>query len=164
MPAVGLNDIQDTRKQQIKDVVKEIKNTKAITRNSFKNTSRTIQTTESGYQIPFFTTNYTQNSAITPTSSGNSFTQSNPPETKSMWVGLAYLFKVVQMQGMLMNDLPSKQSLINEARLRDLAIKEFFLQRNYDAIGDGSGTVAVVTSVTGGVFTGTTAAIVTGKP
>lgn len=158
MSAVGLSDIPDTRKQQISDVVKNIKNTITKTLSSFKAGSRTIDTTQSGYQIPFFVTNYAGNSAITPTSAGNSFQQSLPPETKSMWVGVSYTFKVMQAQGMLLNDLNAPNSLVSEATLKRMAIEEYMLQRNYDAIGDGYGTRAIVTSVAGGLFTGTTAA------
>lgn len=158
MSAVGLPDIPDTRTQQIKKMVKAVKETTTKTLDSFNKSTRTVAGQQGGYQIPFFSTYYSGNSAISPTSTGNSFRQSNPPETISMYVGLAYAFKVIQAQGMLLNDMNSKESLVSEMRLKKMAIEDFMKHQNYYAIGDGSGTVAVVTTVTGGVFTGTTAA------
>lgn len=161
MSAVGIENIPDTRKQQIKDMVGNIRNTMTLTLNSFKKSKRE-RITQTGYQIPYFVQDYSGNTALAPRSGSNSFLQSNPPDTASMWVGLAYTFKVIQAQGMLLNDLSTKQSLINEMKLRTLAIENYMKARNYDAIGDGTGSRARVTSVTNpggtGVFTGTTAA------
>ena len=158
MSAVGIENIPDTRKQQIKEMVGNIRNSVTLGLNSLKNSSRKINTTQTGYQIPYFVQGYTGNTALAPRSGSNSFLQSNPPETKSMWVGLSYNFKVMQAQGMLLNDLNSKESLISEMKLRSLAIEDFMKQLNYDFYGDGTGTRARVTSVAAGTFTGTTAA------
>lgn len=156
MSSVGYADIPDTRKQHLKDYVAGIKEELTPTLDSFTETARKVDGDQAGYQVPFFATSYSGNSAITPDNS--SFRQSNPPQTVSMWVGLAYMFKVMQIQGMLLNDLSNKQSIIKETRLREMAISDFMKHQNYWAIGDRSGSVAFVTSVAAGVFTGHTAA------
>lgn len=156
MSAVAYTDIPDTQRQHIKDSVSSLKEYMTPTLTSFKKSMRKVVGGERGYQIPFFPNYYTGNSYLAPTSSGNSFAQSVPPTSLSMWVGLAYQGKVLQTQGMLLNDLSQKQSIINEARLRELAIEDFMKHQNYYSIGSGTGVLAVTTSNTGGTFTGTT--------
>jgi hypothetical protein len=53
--------------------------------------------------------------------------------------------------------MDKKESLISEATLRELRIENFMKHQNYYSIGDGTGTLAVTTSNTGGTFTGTIA-------
>jgi hypothetical protein len=156
MSAVDYTDVIDTRKQHLKDTAKSIKEAMTPTLTSYKTSSRTVQGDQGGYQIPFFRDYYSGNGALSPDSTGNSFRQSTPPQTLSMWVGLAYMSKVLQIQGMLMNDLSSKQSIINEARLRELGIEDFMKHQNYYAIGTGTGVLAVTVTNTGGTFTGRT--------
>jgi hypothetical protein len=156
MSAVGYTNIPDSQKQHIKDAMKGIKEKMTPTLDSFKMSQRKVVGGQRGYQIPFFSTYYSGNSAITPDDS--SFRQSNPPESVSMWVGLAYAAKVVQTQGMLLNDMTQKQSLVKETTLKSMAIEDFMKHQEYYAIGDGSGALAYVTSVAGGTLTCHTAA------
>lgn len=156
MSAVAYTDIPDTQRQHIKDSVASIKEYMTPTYDSFKKSTRTVVGGQRGYQIPFFPHYYTGNSYLTPDSTGNSFNQSVPPTSLSMWVGLAYMGKVMQTQGMLLNDLSQKQSIINEARLRELALEDFWKHINYYSIGSGTGVLAVVAA-------GTTATSLVGR-
>lgn len=158
MAEVQYTDMPDVLRQNIKDTVKSVREYMTPTLNSFKNDTSKVFVGENGYQIPMFLTDYGQNSYLTPGSSGNSYQVPVAPTTKSMWAGVAYQGKTLYNDGFLLDDLSSKQSLIKATQLRELAIENFMKYQNYYAIGDGTGAVAYVTSVTGGTFTGTTAA------
>jgi len=134
MSAVGYQNIPDTRKDQVKDFVQKFQDTSTITWKSFKMSTRVVSGQEGGYRIPFITLP-SGNSAIAPNSSENSFRQSNPSESFSMWVGLAYMFRVVQAQGMLMNDANSKESMISMAQLVQYHLQDFWKHQNYYSIG-----------------------------
>jgi len=160
MAEVTYTDIPDTQKQQIKDTVTNIRELMTPTYNSFDSSTRTVSGGQQGYQIPFFVTDYGQNSYLAPGAANNSFMQPVAPTTQSMWVGLAYPGKALYTDGILLETMDTKASLIKEAQLRRLAIENYMKHMNYYAIGDnyGYGILAVTTSNTGGTFTGTTAA------
>lgn len=163
MAEVTYTDLPDTQRQHIADTVKTIREYMTPTLDSFTKSNRKIMGGQQGYQIPFFTSDYAQNSALSPGASGNSFAQPIAPVSESMWVGLAFQGKAMYTDGIFLDTMDQKESLISEADLRELAIENFMKYQNYYAIGDnyGYGIVAVVSSVTGGVFTGTTAAQLT---
>lgn len=160
MAEVTYTDLPDTQRQQIKDAVKTIKEYKCPTLDSFQNSTRTVTGGQQGYQIPFFVTDYSQNSYLSPGANGNSFAQPVAPQSESMFVGLAYPGKAMYTDGIFLDTMDTKASLIKESQLRTLAIENYMKHMNYYAIGDnnGYGILAVTTSNTGGVFTGTTAA------
>ncbi len=161
MAEIQYTDLPDTQRQHIADTVKTIREYMTPTFDSFTKSNRKIAGGQQGYQIPFYTNDYGQNSYMSPGPSGNSFQQPTAPQSESMWVGVAFQGKVMYSDGMFLDTMDKKESLIKEADLRELAIENFMKYQNYYSIGDGSGVVAVVSSVTGGVFTGTTAAQLT---
>lgn len=163
MAEIQYTDMPDTQRQHIADTVKTIREYMTPTLDSFTKSNRTIVGGQQGYQIPFFVSDYGQNSYLSPGATGNSFQQPIAPVSQSMWVGLAFQGKAMYTDGIFLDTMDKKESLINEAQLRELAIENFMKYQNYYSIGDnyGYGIVAVVTSVTGGVFTGTTAAQLT---
>lgn len=160
MAEVQYTDLPDTQKQHIAETVKTIREYMTPTLDSFTKSARTIAGGEQGYQIPFFVTDYGQNSYLSPGSPGNSFQQPIAPLSKSMFVGLAFQGKAMYTDGIFLDTMDKKESLINEAQLRELAIENFMKHQNYYAIGDnyGYGILAVTSTNTGGLFTGTTAA------
>lgn len=159
MAEVQYTDLPDTQAQQIKQTVASIREYMTPTYDSFDESSRTTTGGQQGYQMAFFVTDYGQNSYLSP-GSGNSFQQPVGPISKSMWVGLAYPGKALFTDGIFLDTMDTKASLIKNAQLRDLAIENYMKHLNYYAVGDnyGYGILAVVSSVSGGVFTGTTAA------
>ncbi len=160
MAEVQYTDLPDTQKQQIKEEVAVIREYMTPTYNSFDQSTRTVSGGQQGYQIPFFVSDYGQNSYLSPGPSGNSFMQPIAPTSESMWVGLAYPGKAMYSDGIFLDSMDTKASLIKNAQLRRLAIENYMKHMNYYAIGDnyGYGILAVTTSNTGGTFTGTTAA------
>lgn len=160
MAEVQFTDLPDTQKQHIAETVKNIREMMTPTLDSFTKSARTIPGGQQGYQIPFFVTDYGQNSYLSPGSAGNSFQQPIAPTSQSMWVGVAFQGKALYTDGIFLDTMDKKESLINEAKLRELAIENFMKHQNYYAIGDNYryGILAVTTSNTGGTFTGTTAA------
>ncbi len=158
MAEVQYTDLPDTQRQHIAATVETIREYMTPTLDSFTKSARTIMGGQQGYQIPFYITDYGQNSYLSPGASGNSFAQPIAPVSQSMWVGVAYQAATFYTDGSLLDSMDKKESLISEADLRELRLENFMKYQNYYSIGDGSGTVAVVSSVTGGVFTGTTAA------
>lgn len=160
MPEVQYTDLPDTQRQHIADTVKTIREYMTPTLDSFTKSARTVTGGQQGYQIPFFVSDYGQNSYLAPGATGNSFMQPIAPTSQSMWVGLAYQGKAMYTDGIFLDTMDKKESLIKEAQLRELAIENFMKHQNYYAIGDnyGYGILAVTTSNTGGTFTGTTAA------
>lgn len=160
MAEVQYTDLPDTQRQQIKDEVAVIKEYMTPTYSSFEKSTRTVTGGQQGFQIPFFVSDYGQNSYLSPGPSGNSFMQPVAPTSESMWVGLAYPGKAMYTDGIFLDTMDTKASLIKNAQLRRLAIQNYMKHLNYYAIGDnyGYGILAVTTSNTGGTFTGTTAA------
>lgn len=158
MAEVQYTDLPDTQKQQIRDEVPLIKEYNCPTYDSFNSSTQTITGGQQGYQLAFFVSDYGQNSYLAPGPSGNSYVQPIAPTSESMWVGLAFPGKAMYTDGIFMDTMDTKASLIKNAQLRRLAIMNYMKHMNYYAIGDGTGTLAVVTSVAGGTFTGTTAA------
>lgn len=158
MAEISYTDLPDTQRQHIADTVKTIREYKTPTLDSFTKSERKVMGGQQGYQIPFFITDYGQNSYLTPGAAGNSYVQPIAPTSQSMWVGLSYQAKAMYTDGFMLETMDKKESLISEMDLREKAIENFMKHQNYYSIGDGSGVLAVVTSVTGGVFTGTTAA------
>jgi hypothetical protein len=160
MAEVEFSNLPDTQAQQIKREVATIREYMTPTYDSFDKSTRTRKGGQQGFQLPFFTTDYGQNSYLAPGASGNSFTDPVAPESASMWVGLAYPGKAMYTDGILMDTMDTEASLINYAQTRRLAIENYMKHLNYYAIGDnyGYGILAVTTSNTGGTFTGTTAA------
>jgi len=160
MAEVQYTDLPDTQRQHIADTVKTIREYMTPTLDSFTKSARTVAGGQQGYQIPFFVSDYGQNSYLAPGSTGNSFMQPIAPTSQSMWVGLAYQGKAMYTDGIFLDTMDKKESLIKEAQLRELAIENFMKHQNYYSIGDnyGYGILAVTTSNTGGTFTGTTAA------
>ncbi len=160
MAEVQYPDLPDTQKQQIKQEVATIREYMTPTYDSFDKSTRTRTGGQQGFQMAFFLTDYGQNSYLSPGASGNSFAQPISPTSTSMWVGLAYPGKAMYTDGIFMDTMDTEASLINNAQLRRLAIENYMKHLNYYAIGDnyGYGILAVVSSVTGGTFTGTTAA------
>ncbi len=158
MAEVVYADIPDTQRQHIKDTVANVREMNTPTLNSFKKSTKKVMGGQRGYQVPFFKSDYGQNSYLTPGSAGNSYVQPIAPKTTSMWIGLSYQACVFNEDGILLGDLTQKESIINAAKLRELRIENFMKHQNYYAIGAGNGVLAVVSSVTGGTFTGTTAA------
>lgn len=161
MAEVLYTDIPDTQAQQIKQKVANVREMNTPTYDSFEKSNRKIKIGQQGYQIPFFVTDYGQNSYLAP--GATSFSQPVAPTSKSMYVGLAYPGKALFTDGILLDTMDTKASLINEAQLRNLAIENYMKHMNYYAIGDnaGYGILAVTSSNTGGTFTGTTAAATT---
>lgn len=160
MAEVQFTDLPDTQAQQIKQTVASVREYMTPTYDSFDKSTRTRKGGQQGFQMSFFVTDYGQNSYLSPGANGNSFQQPVAPTSQSMWVGLAYPGKALYTDGIFMDTMDTKASLINAAQLRDLAIENYMKHLNYYAIGDnyGYGILAVVSSVSGGVFTGTTAA------
>lgn len=160
MAEVEYTDLPDTQRQHIADTVKTIREYMTPTLDSFTKSARTVAGGQQGYQIPFFVSDYGQNSYLSPGATGNSFQQPIAPTSQSMWVGLAYQGKAMYTDGIFLDTMDKKESLIKEAQLRELAIENFMKHQNYYSIGDnyGYGILAVTTSNTGGTFTGTTAA------
>jgi hypothetical protein len=160
MAEVEYTDLPDTQRQHIADTVKTIREYMTPTLDSFTKSARTVAGGQQGYQIPFFVSDYGQNSYLAPGATGNSFMQPIAPTSQSMWVGLAYQGKAMYTDGIFLDTMDKKESLIKEAQLRELAIENFMKHQNYYSIGDnyGYGILAVTTSNTGGTFTGTTAA------
>ena len=160
MAEVQYTDLPDTQRQHIKESVDPIREYMTPTYNSMDKSTRTVAGGQQGYQIAFFVTDYGQNSYLSPGATGNSFQQPVAPQSESMWVGLAYPGKAMYTDGIFLESMDTKESLIKNAQLRELAIENFMKHQNYYAIGDnyGYGILAVTTSNTGGLFTGTTAA------
>lgn len=160
MAEVQYTDAPDSQTQQIKREMTTIKEYECRTLDSYKSSTRKVMGGQQGFQIPFWVSDYGQNSYLSPGASGNSFQQPIAPTSQSMWVGLAYPGKAMYTDGIFMETMDTKASLISNAQLRTMAIKNYMKHMNYYAIGDnfGYGILAVVSSVTGGVFTGTTAA------
>lgn len=160
MPEVQYTDLPDSQTQQIKREMTKIKEYATPTLDSFETSTRTVTGGQQGFQIPFYVSDYSQNSYLAPGASGNSFTQPVAPTSESMWVGLAYPGKAMYTDGIFLDTMDTEASLIKNAQLRRLAIENYMKHMNYYAIGDnyGYGILAVVSSVTGGTFTGTTAA------
>ncbi len=160
MAEVEFSNLPDTQAQQIKREVATIREYMTPTYDSFDKSTRTRKGGQQGFQLPFFTTDYGQNSYLAPGASGNSFTDPVAPESASMWVGLAYPGKAMYTDGIFMDTMDTEASLINYAQTRRLAMENYMKHLNYYSIGDnyGYGILAVTTSNTGGTFTGTTAA------
>ncbi len=160
MPEVQFTDLPDSQTQQIKKEMVTIKEMATPTLDSFESTTRKVTGGQQGFQIPFFVTDYSQNSYLSPGATGNSFTQPVAPTSESMWVGLAYPGKAMYTDGIFLDTMDTEASLIQNSQLRRMAIENYMKHMNYYAIGDnfGYGILAVVSSVSGGVFTGTTAA------
>lgn len=160
MAEVAYTDLPDTQAQQIKQTVATVREYMTPTYDSFEKSSRTVTGGQQGYQMAFFVTDYGQNSYLAPGSGNNSFMQPVAPTSQSMWVGLAYPGKALYTDGIFLDTMDTKASLIKNAQLRDLAIENYMKHLNYYAIGDnfGYGILAVTSSNTGGTFTGTTAA------
>ncbi len=160
MAEVTFTDLPDTQAQQIKQTVATIREYMTPTYDSFEKTSRTRTGGQQGFQMAFFVTDYGQNSYLGPGANNNSFAAPVAPTSQSMWVGLAYPGKAMYTDGIFLDTMDTKASLIKNAQLRDLAIENYMKHLNYYAIGDnyGYGILAVTVSNTGGTFTGTTAA------
>ncbi len=160
MAEVVYDNLPDTQTQQINHEMTKIKEYTTRTLDSYKKSTRKRRGGQQGFQIPFYVSDYGQNSYLKPGPTGNSFVQPVPPESKSMWVGLAYPGKAMYTDGIFMASMETEASLINNMELRQLAIENYFKHMNYYAIGDnfGYGILGVVSSVSGGVLTCTTAA------
>ncbi len=160
MPEVNFNDLPDSQTQQIKKEMTMIKEYATITLDSYETSTRKVTGGQQGFQIPFYVSDYGQNSYLKPGASGNSFVQPVAPTSQSMYVGLAYPGKAMYTDGIFMDTMDTEASLINNAQLRRMAIENYMKHMNYYAIGDnyGYGILAVVSSVAGGVLTCTTAA------
>jgi len=158
MAEVQYTDMPDVLRQNIQPDVRSVREMMTPTLNSFKKTERKIAVGQNGYQIPLFLTDYGQNSYLSPGSAGNSYSQPVAPTTQSMWVGISYQAKAMYTDGFLLDDLSSKEALINATQLAEMAAENFFKYQNYYAIGVGNGAVAYVTSYAAGVLTCTTAA------
>ena len=160
MAEVAYTDLPDSQTQQIKKEMTMIKEYKTPTLDSFQTSTRKVTGGQQGFQIPFYVSDYGQNSYLAPGSPNNSFAQPVAPTSKSMWVGLAYPGKAMYTDGIFMDSMDTEASLINNAKLRRMAIENYMKHMNYYAIGDnyGYGILAVTVSNTGGTFTGTTAA------
>lgn len=160
MAEVQFTDVPDTQAQQIKQTVATVREYMTPTYDSFDTSTRTRTGGMQGFQMSFFVTDYGQNSYLAPGANGNSFQQPVSATSQSMFVGLAYPGKTMYTDGIFMDTMDTKASLISAAQLRDLAIENYMKHLNYYAIGDnyGYGILAVTTSNTGGTFTGTTAA------
>lgn len=162
MAEQAYTDIPDVMRQHVSDTVKYYREYEYPTLGSMKNSTQTVTGGQQGYQIVVQSTDYGQNGAIRPGGLTNSYVQPIPFETLSMWIGLAYQTMTTFEDGTLLDSLDTKEALIKSARLLEARIKNFMKYQNYYAIGDGTGAVAYVTSVTNaggeGVFTGTTAA------
>jgi len=160
MPEVQYTDLPDSQTQQIKKEMTMIKEYATPTLDSYQTSTRKVTGGQQGFQIPFFVSDYGQNSYLSPGASGNSFAQPVAPTSQSMYVGLAYPGKAMYTDGIFMETMDTEASLITNSKLRRMAIENYMKHMNYYAIGDnfGYGILAVVTSVTGGTFTGTTAA------
>lgn len=163
MAEVTYTDIPDTQAQQIKPTVAQVREYNIPTYDSFDKSTRTRTGGQQGFQMAFFVTDYGQNSYLAPGANNNSFMQPVAPTSQSMFVGLAYPGKALLTDGILLDTMDTKASLISELQLRDLALENYMKHLNYYAIGDnyGYGILAVTTSNTGGTFTGTTAAQLT---
>lgn len=163
MAELGYPDMPDTQKQHIDETVKIIREYMTWTLNSFTKSAKTVKGGQQGFQLPFWITDYGQNSYLTPGASGNSYAQPIPPTTQSMWVGLSFQAAALFTDGFFLDTMDMKESLISEGDLRELKMKNFLKHQNYYSIGDnyGYGILAVTTSNTGGTFTGTTAAQLT---
>ena len=158
MAEVQYTDMPDVLRQNIQPDVRSVREMMTPTLNSFKKTERKIAVGQNGYQIPLFLTEYGQNSYLSPGSAGNSYSQPVAPTTQSMWVGISYQAKAMYTDGFLLDDLSSKDALINATQLAEMSAENFFKYQNYYSIGVGNGAVGFVTSYAAGVLTCTTAA------
>lgn len=163
MAEVQYTDLPDTQKQQIDNTVKVIFERLTPTLDSFTKNTKVQSGGQQGWQIPFIVSDYGQNSYLSPGATGNSFAQPIAPTSQSMWVGTSYQGAVMYTDGTFLDTMDKEASLISEAKLRDIRMRNFLKHQNYYSIGDnyGYGILAVTTTNTGGTFTGTTAAQLT---
>ena len=165
MPATTYRDTPDIYKQNIKETVKQVKENRTYTMDSFKKSKRVIGG-QNGYQIPFFVTRYSGHTAWSPRGADGavtnlSFRPGVPEKTASMWVGQAYGETTVEVDLPEWNDMQKRQVFDTYARRKMRKIASYQKHRNYYAIGDGTGALAYVTSYNAGTLTCTTAAATT---
>lgn len=162
MAATTYRDTPDIYKQNIKEVVKQVKENRTYTMDSFKK-SKKVMGGQNGYQIPFYVTRYSGHTAWGPRGADGSVTNLSfrpgvPEKTASMWVGQAYGETTVEIDLPEWNDMQKRQIFDTYARRKTRKIDSYLKHRNYYAIGDGSGALAYVTSYVGGTLTCVTAA------
>jgi hypothetical protein len=162
MPATTYRDTPDIYKQNIKEVVKQVKENRTYTMDSFKK-SKKVMGGQNGYQIPFYVTRYSGHTAWGPRGTDGSVTNLSfrggvPEKTASMWVGQAYGETTVEIDLPEWNDMQKRQIFDTYARRKTRKIDSYLKHRNYYAIGDGSGALAYITSYSLGTLTCVTAA------
>lgn len=162
MPATTYRDTPDIYKQNIKETVKEVKENRTYTMDSFKKSKR-VMGGQNGYQVPFYVTRYSGHTAWQPRGVDGSVTNLSfrggvPEKTASMWIGQAYGETTVEIDLPEWNDMQKRQTMDTYARRKARKIGSYMKHRNYYAIGDGSGALAYVTSYVGGTLTCVTAA------
>lgn len=162
MPATTIRDTPDIYKNNIKATVKQVKENRTYTMDSFKK-SKKVMGGQNGYQIPFYVTRYSGHTAWSPRGADGSVTNLSfrggvPEKTASMWVGQAYGETTVEIDLPEWNDMQKRQVMDTYARRKTRKIDSYLKHRNYYSIGDGSGALAYVTSYVGGTLTCTTAA------
>lgn len=162
MAATTYRDTPDLYKVNIKETVKQVKENRTYTMDSFKK-SKKVMGGQNGYQVPFFVTRYSGHTAWSPRGADGavtnlSFRPGVPEKTASMWIGQAYSETTVEIDLPEMNDMKKRQTMDTYARRKTRKLDSYLKHRNYYAIGDGSGALAYVTSYSGGTLTCVTAA------
>lgn len=98
-----------------------------------------------GLEIPFAVNVPMGSSALDPVGGQTSFLNYVPSATGKMYAGLAFLGFTVEFEHF--HDLDAERGNLPESRLeqRDKAMQTYYQERNWDAVGEGDGRLAIVT-------------------
>ena len=146
MTYTGLADRAALVQRDMANTVAEFRPAKARTLATFES-GRSVNAQLAGYQIPYWK-NHAHGSGTTnplSTASGStSYRKSVKQTTGAMYGGPAFRYMNIYLQADVLKDMESGKipdSYIQERRRR---IETFMMKKNWAAIGDGTGTIAIV--------------------
>lgn len=143
MTYTGLQERAALVQRDMVTTVQEFRPRKAKTLASFES-GRSKMAGLAGLQIPYWKDHAHGSGTVSPLTGGTSYRKSVKQRTGAMFAGLAFRYMNMWLEATVLKDMENgkiNDSYIQERRRR---IETYMMKKNWASIGDGSGTIAVV--------------------
>jgi hypothetical protein len=153
MAETGFAERASLVQRDMVSTVRQFRPAKARTLATFKENTRSKEARLAGLQIPYWKDHAHGSGVNAPIIGDTSFKKSIKQESGAMYAGVAFRYMNFYMEATVMRDMQRGYIPDSYIKERQRRIGTHMMKKNWAAIGDGTGTIAVVASAGAGVLT-----------
>lgn len=153
MAETGFAERASLVQREMVQTVRRFRPEKSRTLATFKENTRSKEARLAGLQIPYWKDHAHGSGLNAPIIGDTSFKKSVKQESGAMYAGVAFRYMNFWMEATVMRDMERGYIPDSYLKERQRRISTHMMKKNWAAIGDGTGTIAVVASAAAGVLT-----------